>query len=171
MGRKIPITAAQDARAVGPKRDRYGRRKDQPEGIKVLAEAFEAAHGKPKPKTLHGNVPTIYGGRRYDSRAEAHHAMNLSLMVAGGTVAWWIPQVRVELGPDNWTRVDFLVANVWRTDLGPNFTKLVLIEAHEVKGYETPRFAKIRKLWAKYAPFPMHVIKRGGEVEIIDGNP
>ena len=117
---------------------------------------------EPKPKTLHGNVPTTYRGRRYDSKAEAKYAEGLDLLKEFGDVAWWIPQVRIELGEDNWTRVDFLVARKVK------LTSWLVVEAHEVKGHENARFRKIRKLWPKYGICPLHVIKRGKDVEVIE---
>lgn len=119
-------------------------------------------------KGRYGNVAkrTEYGGVLYDSKAEAHYAANLDIEVAAGTVSLWLRQVTVPLGPDFRTRVDFMVIMpIWMAHF-PNENQRVKFV--EVKGVETREFRKARKLWSKYVPFPLHVIKRG-EVEIIEG--
>ncbi len=118
---------------------------------------------KPVKSNKYHAEPTHYRGVRYNSKAEAAYAMVLGLREQSGEVAWWLRQVKIQLGEDFSTRVDFLVAK--RDHL---VRTLVFIEAHEVKGKETREFAKVRKLWPKYAPFPLHIIKRG-EVEVIEG--
>lgn len=134
-------------------------------GIGKLADVFDAAYGGKPKKNRYGNVarPTHYKGSRYDSKAEAEYAAWLDWRI-GSTdpVAWWLRQIKVPLGPDFAMRVDFLVA------IGHSWSTTVNIEAHEVKGLETPQFKKVRRLWPKYAPFPLHIIKRGN-VEIING--
>jgi hypothetical protein len=130
-------------------------------------EVLEMLYGTPK-RGRYGGVAqrTEYNGRKYDSKAEAEYAAQLDAMKAAGEIAWWLPQVSVPLGPDFKTRVDFQVAYIFTSMSIPG--PLLIVEAHEVKGKETREFAKVRKLWPKYAPFPMHVIKKGN-VEIIEG--
>ncbi len=122
-------------------------------------------------KTLAGNkprkfrnVPTRYNGVRYDSIAEAGYAHYLDILMREEFIRGWLRQVPFQLGPDFKTRVDFLVID---NDMR--------CEAHEVKGYETARFKTIRRLWPKYAPCPLVVIKayRGIRViqETIAGKP
>ena len=114
-------------------------------------------------KDRYGSIAerTEYNGVYYDSKAEAHYAAYLDLEKLDGRVRWWIRQVTILLGPDHKTRVDFLVML--------NLPGGSEVEAHEVKGCETSRFAKVRRLWPKYAPFRMKVIKRGGKIEFIEG--
>lgn len=118
-----------------------------------------------KPAQKYHAVPTEYKNRRYDSKAEARRAEHLDLLVGVGHVAWWIPQVTIRLGDISY-RVDFVVAvDPMETGAPPEF---VVVHAEDVKGFETPRFKMCKKLWPKYGPFDLHVI-RGGEVEIVDG--
>jgi len=125
-----------------------------------------------EPKGRYGGVAqrTEYGGRVYDSRAEAEYAAQLDMMKAASEIAWWLPQVPIPLGPDFKTRVDFLVAKLTTVICFGGLAShwALVIEAHEVKGKETREFAKVRKLWTKYGEFPLHVIKKGN-VEIIEG--
>lgn len=94
----------------------------------------------------------IYKGQLYASKAEMEYAQRLDL---DPDVKWWLRQVPVQLGEDTVTRVDFLVhefngaSQSWRT------------YAVDVKGMETRDFKRIKKLWAKYAPFPLRIVKRG----------
>jgi hypothetical protein len=71
-------------------------------------------------------------------------------------VKWWIRQPTFRLGcPENVYRPDFLVVSA----------KGVRVE--DVKGVETSKFARDRKLWARYGPCPLWIVK-GSDVEIID---
>lgn len=137
---------------------------DQPR--QRAAEAGRATRERRRGVGRYGNVahPTIYNGVRYDSKAEANHAVLLDLRIKEGAVAWWLRQVKIPLGPDFSTRVDFLVCEWVEGFYGLEHR---WISAHEVKGVETREFAKVRSLWPKYGPFPLHIIKRG-EVEIIE---
>lgn len=100
---------------------------------------------------------TEYDGVMYDSKAEAAHAAELN---ANPFVKWWLRQVWVPLGPDFGTRIDFLVALY--------AGKVVKVVGEEVKGVETAQFRKVRKLWPKYGPFLLHIVKKG-IVEVIEG--
>ena len=104
---------------------------------------------------------TEYSGVMYDSKAEAQEAQNLDIGKSRGFITWVLRQVPIPLGPDFSTRIDFLVA--YKRANGH-----VFVIGREVKGVETREFKKVRKLWPKYAPFDLHVIKRG-KVEIIEG--
>ena len=120
----------------------------------------------PAKRSKYRNVRTEYNGRTYASKAEANWAARLDL---AGDRWWWLPQVAFELGDERYV-VDFLVFGRWREG-GRNFWDVV---AHDVKGFETPKFEKIRKLWAKYGPCPLVVVKRQGKnwtTEIIEGKP
>ena len=107
---------------------------------------------------------TEYKGVLYDSKAEADYAAELDALKFKGEVAWWLRQVKIPLGLDFSTRVDFLVAIK-----NHSMDSTVLhVYAVEVKGVETREFAKIRKLWTKYSPFDLHINKRGN-TEVLRG--
>ncbi len=103
---------------------------------------------------------TEYNGVMYDSKAEAEHARDLDFQITLRTAIWWIRQVRIPLGPDFSTRIDFLVYQ--QNSVGR------YVVGHEVKGSETREFARVRKLWPKYGPFPLRIVKKSG-TEIIEG--
>lgn len=109
-------------------------------------------------------VKTKYNGRTYASKAEAARAEELDLHVETGVILGWVRQVTFQLGPDHTWRADFLV---FETTLHET-----PVTVEDVKGRETERFAKVRKLWAKYGPCPLRVLKRKGDkwdVEIVNG--
>lgn len=109
--------------------------------------------------------PTIYAGIRYASKAEAARAQILDAMVKSGDVSWWLPQVKFRLGcPENTYTVDFLVAEFRGVNADG---KLLTIHAEDVKGVETPKFRKDKRLWLAYGAMPLHVIK-GKNVEVIN---
>lgn len=104
--------------------------------------------------------PTVYAGRRYDSKTEARHAAALDLLKQAGKVRWWLRQVPIQLGDpevDRPYRVDFLVCEADGS-----------VHAEEVKGAETGQFKRQKRQWAIDGPFPLHVIK-GKRVEVIEG--
>ncbi len=128
------------------------------------AEQAEYTRHREPPKSKYRNKKREYKGILYDSIAEADYAAELDALQFSGDIAWWLRQVWVQLGPDFGTRVDFLVALRCSDHIG------LRISAHEVKGMETPQFRKVRKLWPKYAPMPMHVLN-GDQWAIIEGKP
>ena len=95
-------------------------------------------------------VRTEYSGRTYASKAEAARAQWLDL---DPLVWFWVPQPPFKLGDDTY-RPDFLV--VAKTG------EIVHVWAEDVKGVETPDFKRKCKLWAKYGPCKLLVIKRQG---------
>lgn len=112
-----------------------------------------------RPHKYHAK-PTVYKGRMYDSKAEAEYAAGLDM---DRDIAWWLRQVSFDLGEDTRYRADFLVADE-SSMLGSGTD----IYAVDVKGVETAAFRKIKKLWRKYGPVPLHVVKRGKTVEVIE---
>lgn len=122
--------------------------------------------------------PLEYKGHKYPSTAEAERAMELDQLKADGEVAWWLGQVTFLLDGDYKYRVDFLVmksrpittlyASLEDVALAPAPRPVYEIHAEDVKGAETPMFKETRRLWAKYGPCPLHIIK-GGKVEILEG--
>lgn len=109
---------------------------------------------------------TEYNGRLYDSKHEAKRAMQLDLLKRAGEVAWWIPQVTIQLGPDHCYRVDFLVAE-WASPCSG--VQDVRVRAEDAKLVETREFARHRRMWKKYGPFDLHIVKRKGVIEVVEG--
>lgn len=94
--------------------------------------------------------PTDYNGVRYASLTEAGYAQVLDTLIQFGEVRWWLGQPRFRLGvPENVYVPDFLV-----------FPASGCEYAVDVKGVETPKFRKDKKLWAAYGPCPLVVIAR-----------
>lgn len=110
---------------------------------------------------------TEFRGVVYDSQAEAARAAELYLLERGGAVQGVLRQVRVPLGPDFATVVDFLVLAADGDAQRPRCW------VEEVKGVETPQFKKVRSLWAKYGPCRMDLYHvsggKGRRVETIPG--
>ena len=107
--------------------------------------------------------PTVYDGRRYDSKTEARRAAELDLLVKCGEVLFWSPQPRFELGlPEIRYVADFFVigrgCEMWVED---------------VKGMELKNWKRNKLLWSKYGP-PYDLIvlkskKNGWNKEIVPG--
>jgi len=89
-----------------------------------------------------------YNGEVFDSLAEAAYARHLDGEVERGAILYYVRQPRFTLGcPENVYKPDFhVVAPRWTT-------------ATDVKGHETPKFRKDRRLWARYGPCPLQVIR------------
>lgn len=126
-------------------------RKAYHDNPQVLAQLGEGKPSKYRAK------PTTYNGVRFASKAEAARARDLDLMLAAHTIAAWDRQPRYALGDVRYV-ADFVVydgrGNAWVED---------------VKGVETPRFRLCKRLWRKYGTMPLHIIRRGGKVEIVNG--
>ena len=106
---------------------------------------------------------TTYNGISYASKAEARRAMALDTLKAAGLVSWWAPQVKFRLGcPENVYVVDFLVAEPCS-----HISGLFDMYAEDVKGMETAKFKRDKKLWAAYGPIPLRIIK-GKNMELIN---
>jgi hypothetical protein len=101
--------------------------------------------------------PSIYNSVRYASRAEASRAAELDILLKAGRILAWFGQITVRLGvPENIYRPDFLVIP---SDGVPWF--------EDVKGFETPKFRRDKKLWKAYGRLELRVIRNGGVVETI----
>lgn len=94
----------------------------------------------------------------YHSKAEMHMAVRLGIEKNAGEIRNFRRQVKVQLGPDFKTIVDFMVNEGFKDQY-----------AVEVKGVETPTFKTVKRLWQKYAPCPMHIVKRGKTAKVIEG--
>jgi hypothetical protein len=112
---------------------------------------------RPRP-TKYRAVATTYNGVRYASRAEARRAAELDSLVKVGLIRYWVGQPTLRLGcPENVYRPDFHVVDIdgrtWFED---------------IKGMETSKFKRDKKLWAAYGPADLRVI-RGKMVEVVPG--
>lgn len=105
-------------------------------------------------RSKYRNVPTEYNGRRFSSLAEALRAQALDLLITAGEIDCWIPQVPFTLGvPENRYVADFLViptqGRPWVED---------------VKGTQTAKFRRDKKLWAAYGPIPLRILAHHGNL-------
>jgi hypothetical protein len=110
-----------------------------------------------KPAGLHKYraIRTEYNGVSYPSKWEAECAKRLDL---DPDVYCWFRQVKVPLGPDFSTVVDFLVVSSVRMS-PPYFV--------EAKGPMTNRFRHVCRLWPKYAKLSLVIRRRNKPVEIV----
>lgn len=102
-----------------------------------------------------------HNGKVYASKAEAEYAAVIGLSLRAGAILCVQEQPCVTLGlPELKYIPDFLITN----NDGSKFYV-------DVKGMETPIFRKNKKLWAKYGPGQLHIVKKSGKrfkpVEII----
>jgi hypothetical protein len=130
--------------------------------------------GKPEPPAVppkfgkrakYRSQKATYKGLPYDSRAEAAYAKWLDHEQAAGRVAWWNKAPAFRLGcPENVYRPDFLVVEPVHVVLAaatPTFGKATYSQVFldDVKGTETRKFQRDKKLWAKYGPTTLRVVK------------
>ena len=86
----------------------------------------------------------------YASKAEAARARYLDERQRLGFIRGWIGQPRFRLGcPENVYVADFLVV----THEG------LCVHVEDVKGVETPKFRRDKKLWKKYGPCPLKIVR------------
>lgn len=98
-----------------------------------------------------------FNGRTYHSKAEMQYAKKLDAYLRAGLILDYIEQPRVWLGvPENTYVPDFLVIPADET---PYYV--------DVKGVETAKFRKDKKLWAAYGRLELRIVKRGQVVETI----
>ena len=101
--------------------------------------------------------PVRYNGVRYDSKAEAARAVELDLLQRAGEITTWIGQPTVRLGcAENIYRPDSLV-----------IPPIGLPWFEDVKGFETPKFRRDKKLWRAHGRLPLRIITGGAVVETI----
>lgn len=94
--------------------------------------------------------PVVYGGVRYASKAEGARAVHLDMLVRTGKIGWWIGQPKFRLGcPENIYVADFLVVG----------TDGRVLRVEDVKGMETQKFKRDRRLWKRYGPCRLWVVK------------
>lgn len=93
-------------------------------------------------------VRVEYDGFTFDSKSEASYAKWLDSEKAAGRILFYVKQPKFTLGlPEMIYRPDFLV-------VGSNW-----VVADDVKGSETAKFKKDKRLWLKYGPCPLRVVK------------
>jgi hypothetical protein len=91
---------------------------------------------------------TEYAGERFDSKVEAAYCRWLDKQKTLGLILFYVRQPKFLLGlPEMVYKPDFLV-------VGSNW-----VVADDVKGSETPKFKKDKRLWLKYGPCPLRVVK------------
>jgi hypothetical protein len=108
-----------------------------------------------------------YLGRTFGSKAEREYCQQLELEVGMGEINSYVCQPRIWLGvPENVYIPDFLIIPFHR-DEWPYYI--------DVKGVETAKFKRDKKLWVKYARLDLHVVKKKGTrfvtTEIVRGTP
>lgn len=90
-----------------------------------------------------------YLGRTFGSKAEMRYCQNLQLLVEGNALEDYVCQPKVWLGvPENIYVPDFLV-----------IPKEELPYYVDVKGMETQKFKRDKKLWASYGRLPLVIVK------------
>ncbi len=129
-------------------------------------ESVKRMFGPTEKPSKYRNKKREYKGVLYDSIAEADYAAELDAQKLAGDIAWVLRQVWIPLGDDFRTRIDFQVAVSSR----PDSNEWVRVHGAEVKGAETKEFKRVRRLWPKYGPFPLFVVKNG-KSELIEGKP
>ena len=94
-----------------------------------------------------------WNGRVYASKGEMLYAQRLDLLRSAGEVIEFIEQPRVALGvPENKYVPDFFVVPVKGL---PYYV--------DVKGMETSKFKRDKKLWASYGYVELVIVKRYGK--------
>lgn len=102
-----------------------------------------------------------YKGFCYASKAEATRARELDLLKMAGGLVRWDRQIAIQLGQDFKTVVDFVLH--YRNGR---------VRYEEIKGHETDDFKRVRRLWEKYGPGPLHIMKwygSGWKTEVLQG--
>ena len=92
-------------------------------------------------------------GRTFSSKAEKEYALHLEAMVDNGIIMDYVCQPRVWLGVhENVYVPDFLVIPVGAS---PHYV--------DVKGHETNKFKRDKKLWKAYGRWPLVIVKSSGK--------
>jgi hypothetical protein len=139
----------QEARAVGI-----------PEEYLTPAEP-RAFTGPTVKQSKYRNRRTPYNGVTYASKAEANRAYALDADRKAGLIRGWIGQPKFRLGlPECVYVADFLVFPIG----GPPWVE-------DVKGVETPKWRRDVKLWRRFGPCDLRIIRNGKLAEIVTPNP
>lgn len=114
---------------------------------------------KARKPSKYRNVPTLWDGVRYSSKAEAEYAMRLDEQLRNNEIRGWTRQTTFYLGcPDAVYRTDFVVFE-WNG----------AVTAVDVKGKRTSKFARDVKLWRRYGPCLLCIVTGGKVVETVQG--
>lgn len=116
-----------------------------------------------------------YNDVTYDSLGECMRAGDHTALIKAGELTYVLRQVKFRLGPDFWWRADFVCFQFRRTVAGDLWEVWVEeVKFYNKHGNEPKDFRRVRRLWAKYGPFPMLIYKRKGKgwnVERLEGAP
>jgi hypothetical protein len=113
-----------------------------------------------RPRHKYHAIPIVLDGVRYASKAEAEWVSYRLFLLRVGQFAAVRRQPQYQLGDIRYRADDEV------TDLDGH------VFAEDVKGVETPRFRLVRRLWPKYGPCPLRVVKCRGRkwsIELIPG--
>lgn len=139
----------------------FFRRKRKKNNMSMSMDKYLAIK-RDKKKNKYNVAPKAdrtWEGRTYASKAEMEFHITQSHDPA---VKYIELQVRVQLGEDFKCIMDYLITL-------HNDERYYV----DVKGVETPRFKDVKRLWKKYGPAPLHVVKKSGRrfktTEIIQG--
>ncbi|MFP4141495.1 MAG: DUF1064 domain-containing protein [Phycisphaerae bacterium] len=132
---------------------------------KQLAELTGQAVAPARRRNKHGVAEPDrrrWRGRLYDSRAEMLYAQQLELRLEAGELLEVVEQPRTWLGvPENRYAPDFLVIPAEGV---PYYV--------DVKGQETPKFKRDKKLWAAYGRLELRIVMRqGGRFAVVERIP
>jgi len=96
-------------------------------------------------------------GRTYGSKSEMNFAISLRSFQEVGEITILIQQPRLWLGvPENVYVPDFFI--LWKNGEA---------EFVDVKGVETAKFKRDKKLWAQYGPAKLRIVRKGKTAEVI----
>ncbi len=110
-----------------------------------LPAKVEPVPVKPAKPRKYRNVPTIVGGIRFDSKAEAKVFTDLKRLQQAGEVLWFIRQPSFDLAGGIRYRADFLA--VYRTVGGGQQVRVI-----DKKGKQTAQFKLKMRLMAEAYP-------------------
>jgi hypothetical protein len=115
----------------------------------------------PGRRSKYHNRRTPYNGVTYASKAEASRAYALDAALGLRMIRGWIGQPKFRLGlPENIYVADFLV-----------FDRDGTAWVEDVKGVRTAKFERDVKLWRRYGPCPLRILRNGKVSETITPNP
>ena len=116
---------------------------------RMTAAQFRQQFGAAAPKAKYGNKKTVIDGIIFDSKAEAHRYGELKQLLQAGEIQGFArqPSFIVDVAGTRY-RPDFIVCGasgeIWVED---------------VKGHETPKFRRDRRLWEVTYPWlPLKVM-------------
>ena len=100
--------------------------------------------------------PSMLAGRRFDSQLERDRAGELEMLMLAGEITDLQFQVQFRLSEAEIPyRADFVYVEDGRT----------VVE--DTKGFETPRWRMVKKLWRAYGPALLRITKRGKQGKIV----